>query len=225
MHCKQERAVYSAPRAAQTQAHKQIWYDQPPSVGTRLTTRVQNILPLKKVPASVRKGRKYRQITAAIREIGIVQPPVVARHPKLEGKFLLLEGHLRIEALKDLGVEEVTCLVSLEDDAFTYNRQVNRLATIQEHRMILKLVERGISEERIAEALDVNVASIRTNRNYARHHGAYGEATRGTRLSSAGARIRDPRERRRRHQSIQTSDCFLMSFTILCICVETHAKG
>ena len=91
--------------------------------------------------------------------------------------------------------------------------------------MILKLVERGISEERIAEALDVNVASIRTNRNCARHHGAYGEAICGTRLGSAGARIRDPRERRRRHQSIQTSDCFLMSFTILCICVETHAKG
>ena len=126
-----------------------------------VTIGVQDILPLKKVPASVRRGRKFRQITAAIAEIGIIQPPVVTRHRSLEGKFLLLEGHLRIEALKDLGVEEVACLVSLEDEAFTYNRQVNRLATIQEHRMILKLVERGVSEARIAEALDVNVASIR----------------------------------------------------------------
>ena len=130
-----------------------------------VTIRVQHILPLKKVPASVRRGRKFRQIQAAIGEIGIVQPPVVARHPKLEGKFVLLEGHLRIEVLKDLGVEEVTCLVSLDDEAFTYNRQVNRLATIQEHRMILKLVERGVSEERIAETLDVNVASIRAKRS------------------------------------------------------------
>ena len=80
-------------------------------------------------------------------------------------KFLLLEGHLRIEVLKDLGIEEVTCLISNDDEAFTYNRQVNRLATIQEHRMILKLVERGVSEQRIAEALDVNVASIRTKLN------------------------------------------------------------
>ena len=126
-----------------------------------VTIGVRDILPLKKVSASVRKGRKYRQITTTIAEIGIVQPPVVTRHRKLEGKFLLLEGHLRIEVLKDLGVEEVTCLVSREDEAFTYNRQVNRLTTIQEHRMILKLVERGVPEERIAEALDVNVASIR----------------------------------------------------------------
>ena len=130
-----------------------------------VTIRVQAILPLKKVPASVRKGRKYRQITAAIREIGIVQPPVVVRHPKLRDKFLLLEGHLRIEVLKELGVEEVTCLVSLDDEAFTYNRQVNRLATIQEHRKILKLIERGVSEVRIAEALDVNVGSIRAKRD------------------------------------------------------------
>ena len=40
-----------------------------------VTIKVKDILPLKKIPASVRKGRKYRQITAAIREIGIVQPP------------------------------------------------------------------------------------------------------------------------------------------------------
>ena len=80
-------------------------------------------------------------------------------------KFLLLEGHLRIEVLKDLGIEEVTCLISNDDEAFTYNRQVNRLATIQEHRMILKLVERGVSERRIAEALDVNVAGIRARLN------------------------------------------------------------
>ena len=54
-----------------------------------------------------------------------------------------------------------TCLVSLDDEAFTYNRLVNRLATIQEHRMILKLVERGIPGERIAETLNVNVRHIR----------------------------------------------------------------
>lgn len=130
-----------------------------------VTVAVKDILPLKKVPARVRKGRKYRQIAAAIREIGIVQPPIVARHSKLHGRYLLLEGHLRIEVLKELGIEEVTCLISCDDEAFTYNRQVNRLATIQEHRMILKLVERGVSERRIAEALDVNVAAIRVRLN------------------------------------------------------------
>ena len=50
-------------------------------------------------------------------------------------------GHLRIEALKDAGASEVECLVSTDDEAFTYNRQVSRLAPIQEHKMIRKAVD------------------------------------------------------------------------------------
>ena len=130
-----------------------------------VTIAVRNIFPLKQVPDSVRISRKYRQIAASIQEVGIAQPPIVARHAKLKDKYLLLEGHLRIEVLKELGIDIVTCLVSTDDEAFTYNRQVNRLATIQEHRMILKLIERGVSEERIAETLDVNVTSIRAKRD------------------------------------------------------------
>ena len=129
---------------------------------------VRDILPLKKVSAAKRKSRKYRQIAATIREAGLAQPPVVARHRTFDGKYLLLEGHLRIEVLKELGIEEVTCLVSLDDEAFTYNRQVNRLATIQEHRMILKLIKRGVPEKRIAETLDVNVQHIRAKKDLLR---------------------------------------------------------
>ena len=57
------------------------------------------------------------------------------------------------------------CLVSTDDEAFTYNKRVNRIAPIQEHRMILKAVERGVSEERIAKALNVDVQSIRRKRH------------------------------------------------------------
>ena len=54
------------------------------------------------------------------------------------GKYLLLDGHLRLEALKDMGVVEVVCLVSTDDEAFTYNKPVSRLAIVQEHKIILK---------------------------------------------------------------------------------------
>jgi hypothetical protein len=56
-------------------------------------------------------------------------------------------------------------LVSTDDEAFTYNKRVNRIAMIQEHRMILKAVERGVSEERIAKALNVDVQTIRRKRH------------------------------------------------------------
>ncbi len=133
-----------------------------------VTVRVRDILPLRQVTEAVRKSRKYRQIEASIRKAGIAHPPTVARHATMKGSYLLLDGHIRIEVLKALGIEEVVCLVSLDDEAFTYNRQVNRLATVQEHRMILKVIERGVSERAIAETLDVDIASIRAKRNLLR---------------------------------------------------------
>ena len=113
---------------------------------------------------AIRKTPKYAQIAASIREVGIVEPPVVARDRSDPGKYLLLDGHLRIEVLKDMGETDVVCLVSTDDEAFTYNKRVNRLAMIQEHRMILKAVERGVPEERIAKALNVDVHSITRKR-------------------------------------------------------------
>ena len=37
--------------------------------------------------------------------------------------------------------EQVPCLISKDDEAFTYNKRINRLATVQEHYMILKAIE------------------------------------------------------------------------------------
>lgn len=129
-----------------------------------ISIRLSDIRPLKLVSEEVKRSPKYRQIAASVAEIGLVEAPVVARCRDGQGKFLLLDGHLRLEVLRDRGLLEVGCLISTEDEAFTYNKRVNRIAIIQEHRMILKAVENGVSEARIAKALNVDVASIRRRR-------------------------------------------------------------
>jgi ParB-like chromosome segregation protein Spo0J len=128
--------------------------------GEGLRIAIADIQPLKLVSEAIKKTPKYAQIAASIREVGIIEPPILARDQSDPGKYLLLDGHLRIDVLKDMGQTDVTCLISTDDEAFTYNKRVNRLAMIQEHRMILKAVERGVPEERIAKALNVDVASI-----------------------------------------------------------------
>ena len=129
-----------------------------------LTISLRDLLPVKLTPPTVRKTRKYRQIVASIQDVGVIQPPAVVKQRGSRGKYLLLDGHLRVEALKELGIGEVACLISTDDEAFTYNKRINRLAPIHEHRIILNAVERGVSEERIAAALDINVKSIRRKR-------------------------------------------------------------
>lgn len=126
---------------------------------------LDDISPLKIVTPAVRDSEKFKQILASIKEIGIIEPPVVAPRKKGQGKHHLLDGHLRIEALKEIGEKEAVCLVSTDDEAFTYNKHISRISTIQEHRMILRAIKRGVSEQKIARALNLNVANIVKKRN------------------------------------------------------------
>ena len=123
-----------------------------------------DILPVKQLVASTKTGRKYKQIAASIREIGLIEPLVVARQKGHRGAYLLLDGHVRLQILKDFGAQDTMCLIATDDEAFTYNKRISRLATIQEHKMILKAIESGVPEDRIAKALDINVAMIRRKR-------------------------------------------------------------
>ena len=107
---------------------------------------------------------KYGQIAASIREVGIIEPPVVVRLPGVDDRYQLLDGHLRLDILRERGDADVVCLVATDDEAITYNKRINRIATVQEHKMILRAIEQGVPPERLARALNVNIGSIRNKR-------------------------------------------------------------
>lgn len=130
-----------------------------------LRISLADINPLRELRPTIRKTKKYLQIAASIVEVGIIEPPVVVPDPHAKGQFRLLDGHIRIDILGNQGANEVVCLIATEDEAFTYNRRVSRIAIIQEHRMILEAVKRGVSEERLARTLNVNIDLIRKKRN------------------------------------------------------------
>lgn len=123
-----------------------------------------DLVPLRPVTDAVRRTRKYSQIVASVREIGMVEPLVVAPDRRIPGKYVLLDGHLRLEVLRELGESDALCLVATDDEAYTYNNRINRLSIIQEHKMLLKAIERGVSEDRLAAVLDVNPDHIRRKR-------------------------------------------------------------
>ena len=125
---------------------------------------VEELLPTKSISICARKCRKYAQVLSSIREVGLIEAPVVAPLKKGKG-YLLLDGHLRIMALKELGVECVACLISTDDETYTYNKYINRLSAIQEHRMIVKAVQSGVSEEKLARVLNLDIGTIRNKKN------------------------------------------------------------
>ena len=124
---------------------------------------VDIIVPQKEITTGHRNGEFYRQLIASLKHIGLIEPLVV--YPRGPGDYLLLEGHVRLEILKSMGVREAKCLLSTDDEAYTYNRHVNHIPAIAQHFMLLEALKTGLTEERIATALDVSIESIRIRRD------------------------------------------------------------
>jgi hypothetical protein len=109
------------------------------------------------------KGITFRQIAASIREIGLIEPLVV--FPRSAKEYLLLDGHIRLGILKEDGVKEAKCLLATDDEAYTYNRRVNSIPPIAQHLMLLEALRNGLTEERIAKSLNVDINVIRRKRD------------------------------------------------------------
>lgn len=126
--------------------------------------RLADITPLKELNPMVRVTTKYKQIATSLKHLGLIEPLVVFQSG--DNKFWLLDGTLRFDILKTEGLAtEVRCLIATDDESYNYNKRVNYLPPIAEHNMILKALANGVTEERVAEALDVDVAAIRKKRH------------------------------------------------------------
>lgn len=130
-----------------------------------ITLPLSAIHPIRQVKPTDHAWVKYRSMLASIREVGVIEPLIVHPQKKSRDVYLLLDGHMRLKALLELGRTEAFCLVANDDDAFTYNDKVNRLSLIQEHAMILRAVDRGVTPEQIAKALDIDVGKIKARLN------------------------------------------------------------
>ncbi len=124
-----------------------------------------NILPVRQLKNPQKTITRYGAVMASIKEVGLIEPLMIFPQKGQEGMYLLVDGHLRYYALRELGIEEADCIVSSEDESYTFNARVSRINPIQEHKMIMKAVQNGVSPERIAAALNKNVRDIRASLN------------------------------------------------------------
>lgn len=121
---------------------------------------VSALLPSVKLDPKNKLIPKYRQIRESIQEIGLIEPLSVSGVDKKTGHHLVLDGHLRLEVIKELSIPEVPCLIATDDETFTYNNRISRLSTIQEHLMIRRAVDRGIPPAKLAKGLSIDVSLL-----------------------------------------------------------------
>ena len=125
-----------------------------------ITLALDRILPSRKPPEGLHASRKFKQIVASMEAVGMIEPLSVGKADKKTGQHVLLDGHMRLLALRQLGYTDAPCLIATDDESYTYNNRINRLSSIQEHVMIRRAVERGMKPERLAKALSEDVSLI-----------------------------------------------------------------
>ncbi|MPW08638.1 RepB plasmid partition [Paraburkholderia sp. CNPSo 3155] len=113
------------------------------------------------LPTTATSSTKFLQILASVATIGLVEPVIVVRVEGNGDRFRVLDGRLRIEALRRLGVNEALCLIATDDEAYTYNKHISRLTSAQDARMIAKAIEHGVPRERIASVLGIEVTTVK----------------------------------------------------------------
>jgi hypothetical protein len=127
-----------------------------------ITIPITKITPLKVMTAGYRKTPTYRRIAASMASVGLIEPLVV--FPSTSGNYVLLEGHTRLDILTATNATTADCLLAIDNESYTYNKRVNYIPPIAQHHMILRALAH-VSEERIADALNVTVATIRERRD------------------------------------------------------------
>ena len=105
-----------------------------------VTLPLTAIHPIRQVKPTDAAFGKYRILLASVREVGVIEPLMVYPQRGVRDAYLLMDGHMRLKALKELGKTEAFCLIAKDDDPFTYNDKVNRLSLIQENAMILRVI-------------------------------------------------------------------------------------
>lgn len=121
---------------------------------------VSHLLPSVNLDRRLLASQKFRQIQASIAEIGLIEPLAVTAVERKSGQHMVLDGHLRLEAMKALGHSEIACIVATDDETFTYNHHISRLSTIQEHLMIRRAIDRGISPAKLAKGLSIDISLL-----------------------------------------------------------------
>ncbi len=85
----------------------------------------QTILATLLATATVMRRASLRSLlllTTALRNVGVIEPLAVYPEKGSDGSpyYILLDGHLRLHALKEIGATSTICLVSTDDEGFTY---------------------------------------------------------------------------------------------------------
>lgn len=92
---------------------------------------------------------EYEKIKKSIQEFGYVEPVIINKNCEIEGKYLIIGGHQRSKVLKELGYEEIDCVVIDVDKSKekALNIALNKISDDWDEERLSKLLDELKIEE------------------------------------------------------------------------------
>jgi ParB family transcriptional regulator, chromosome partitioning protein len=125
---------------------------------------IAEIIPGKYQPRSAFRQDKLDELTASIKEKGVVQPVLVRR---TDAGYELIAGERRLRAVKELGIKTMPAIIKDVDDlnamemALIENLQREDLNPIEEARAYKRLSQEfHFTQEQIAQSIGIDRTSV-----------------------------------------------------------------
>lgn len=125
-----------------------------------LSLNISELLPTKKLLINYESSEKFLQIKCTLKSIGLIEP-ILVYIDSVTNEIKILDGHMRIEALKELGETKVECLISTIYDTYTPNKKVNQVTIIQIQKMLKEAIKAGVPIELLSASLNISVDSLK----------------------------------------------------------------
>lgn len=105
-------------------------------------------------PVRKRTARQsvFDRLEANIRAVGLLEPLLIYEH---HGQRFIIDGYLRYQVLKQIGITSAPCIILDTLDLYTPNRQVSYLSRSQ-HRVMLERALTVVDEQTLAKSLGLN---------------------------------------------------------------------
>jgi ParB-like chromosome segregation protein Spo0J len=86
-----------------------------------VTLPVTALRPIRQVKPADGPFGKYRALLASIRAVGLIEPMIVCPAAGVAHAYVVLDGHLRLNALQELQRAEAFCHLIRDHDVLTPN--------------------------------------------------------------------------------------------------------
>jgi ParB family chromosome partitioning protein len=121
---------------------------------------VKLLRPLQPREINLKTNAGFRKIVASIKALRRLIEPLAVYTQDAGKSYVILDGYLRYMACRQLGIHILPCLVYKDMQAYSFNKNVNRLSACQEIRMLRKSLE-TIDESTIAQTFGIKSIQYR----------------------------------------------------------------